>query len=75
VAFGSGTHNRRMFRAAIARSAGYLAELRYHLSLARVMGALSEKVCIELDALRGRASFYSFELLKSLMGPRKGKSD
>jgi hypothetical protein len=75
VAFGSGTHSRRMFRAAIARSAGYLTELGYHLSLARVMGVLPEKVCIELDALRGRATFYSFELLEALMGPRRGKQD
>ena len=73
IAFGSGTHNYKMFRAAVARSSGYLAEFGYYLSLARVMAVLPEKVCDQVDALRGRAAFYTFQLLNSLLAPRDPK--
>lgn len=70
LAFGSGTRNRRMFRQAVARSAGHLSAFGYHLGLARVMGILPEKECTQLDALRGRAAFYTWQLLESLLAPR-----
>lgn len=74
LAFGSGTRNRKLFRMAVARSAGFLGEFGYWLSVTRVMGVLPENVFKELDALRGRASFYTWQLLESLIGPppRKG---
>lgn len=70
LAFGSGTRNRRMFQRAAERSAGYLSEFAYHLAFARVMGLLSEENCKRLDALRGRAAFYTFQLLEGLMEAR-----
>jgi hypothetical protein len=72
VAFGSGTRNRRMFRTAAARASGYLTEFAYDLSLARVMEVLPEKLCTQLDALRGRAAFYTSQLLNSLLMPPNG---
>ena len=76
LAFGSGTRNRRMFRSAVSRVAGYLAEFTYELSLARLMGVIPDKTCDQLDALRGRASFYTFQLLHSLLlPPRRGRRD
>ncbi len=67
LAFGAGTHNRKMFLRSAERSAGYLSEFAYVLNLVRVMSVLPEKVCAELDALRGRASFYTVRLLTSLI--------
>ncbi len=69
LAFGAGTQSRKMFLHSAERSAGYLSEFAYILNLARVMGALPDKVCTELDALRGRASFYTVRLLTSLIAP------
>lgn len=34
------------------------------------MGVLPEKECAQLDALRGRAAFYTWQLLRTLLGPR-----
>ena len=76
LAFGSGTRNRRMFRLAVARVSGYLAEFAYQLSLARVIGLIPDKTCDQLHALRGRAAFYSLQLLQSLLSPpRRGRGD
>ena len=69
VAFGAGTGSNKMFMQAVMRSAGYLSEFAYHLSIARVIGDLPEGLCAQLDALRGRASFYTWQLLNSLMIP------
>jgi hypothetical protein len=66
IAFGAGCGNRRMFLYAVQRSAGFLAEFGYYLSLARVMGVLTDQVWKRLDALRGRAAFYTWQLLESL---------
>ena len=79
LAFGSGTRNKRMFRMSVARVSGYLTEFAYDLSLARVMGVIPAQVCDQLDALRGRASFYTFQLMKSLLSPpgrgERGRAD
>ena len=58
LARGAGTGNERMFRQCAELSAGYLSEIAYFLSLARAMGLMPEETWRELDALRGRASFY-----------------
>ena len=71
LAFGKGTGNRKMFLMATARAGGFLSEFQYHLSLVRVMGVLPEALCGQLDALRGRASFYVGQLMESLLVPRK----
>lgn len=72
LAFGTGTRDRKMFRHAAGWSAGYLAEFAYHLSLARAMGVLAEAAAQRVDALRGRATFYTWQLLESLMAPGGG---
>lgn len=67
LAFGSGTRHRRMFQRSAERSAGFLSEFAYHLAFARVMGLMSEETCTRLDALRGRAAFYTWQLLETLI--------
>jgi hypothetical protein len=69
VAFGAGSGNTKMFATSLMRSAGYLSEFAYHLSIARVIGDLPDGVCTKLAALRGRAAFYTWQLLKSLIAP------
>ncbi len=54
-----------MFIEAVQESAGYLSVLSYYLSLASVMSLLDEGACKRVDALRGRASFYTRQLLES----------
>ncbi len=68
LAFGAGSRHRGMFRLAVARTAGHLSAFGYHLSLVRVMGILPEVECTRLDALRGRAAFYTWSLLAALLG-------
>lgn len=48
------------------RTLGALTELAYHLSLARVMGLVSDDDHREIESLRGRAVFYTIKLLMSL---------
>ena len=68
IARGSGTRSRRMFLQCVGLAAGHLAELAYYLRLANDLGVLPEDKWQELDALRGRASFYTWKLLDSF-GP------
>jgi hypothetical protein len=67
IAFGSGTRNRKMFRRAVERAAGHLSEFAYQLAIARTQGVLLGDVADRLGALRGRASFYTWQLLESLL--------
>ncbi len=67
LAFGVGARNGRMLRQATERSAGYLSEFAYYLTLSRMTGALSENLCASLDALRGRAAYYTWQLWDSLL--------
>ena len=69
LAYGSGTRNRKMFLQSVQRTRGYLSAFAYAVSLARVMGVLSDEVCTRLEALRGRASFYTWQLFESLLTP------
>ncbi len=69
LAFGAGTHNRTMLLHSAERAAGYLSEFAYLTGMIRVMGLLSPTTCTELDALRGRAAFYTLRLLTSLVAP------
>lgn len=69
LAFGSGTRNRRMFLHATERTCGFLSEVAYQLAVLRVMGLLTEEAHKRLDALRGRAAFYTWQLLEQLMHP------
>jgi hypothetical protein len=66
LAFGSGSRNRNLLRRSAEWSAGYLTEFGYHLAVARVTGLLPEDLCTKLDALRGRAAFYTGQLLDHL---------
>ncbi len=75
VAFGAGSGNTKMFAHALMRSSGYLSEFAYHLSIARVIGDIPEALCATLDALRGRANFYTRQLLRSLLVPPNGLDD
>jgi four helix bundle protein len=68
IARGSGTRSRRMFLQCVALAAGHLAELAYYLRLANDLGVLPADKWQELDALRGRAAFYTWKLLDSF-GP------
>ncbi len=69
LAFGVGTGNRRMFRNATSSSAGYLSEFAYYLGMAEVTDAIPLKTRQRWDALRGRASFYTWRLLDELLAP------
>jgi hypothetical protein len=69
LAFGSGTRNRRMFLHATERACGWLSEVAYQLAVLRVMGLLTEEAHKRLDALRGRAAFYTWQLLEQLLRP------
>lgn len=63
LARGAGTGSRIMFRQCAEMSVGHLSEVRYYLSVAHVMGLISETTRRKLDALRGRASFYIWKHL------------
>jgi hypothetical protein len=67
IAFGAGTRNRKMFRRAVERAVGHLSEFAYQLALARSHGVLQPAIADRLSALRGRASFYTWQLLESLL--------
>ncbi len=66
IARGAGMGSRRMFAACLDRTLGALAELGYHLRMARALDLVTEKAEVELEGLRGRAVFYSTKLLTSL---------
>jgi four helix bundle protein len=67
IAFGSGTRSPRMFRRAAERAAGHLSEFAYQLAIAQAQGAVPSEVADRLAALRGRASFYTWQLLETLL--------
>lgn len=75
VAFGAASGNTKMFTYALMRTTGYLSEFAYHLAVARVIGDLPEALCTTLDALRGRANFYTRQLLRALLVPPNGSDD
>lgn len=68
IARGWGTHQRRMFLHCVAMASGHLAELSDYLRLAHETGLLPAEKWKELDAIRGRAAFYTGKLLSSF-GP------
>lgn len=72
IAFGVGTGNRRMFRDATSSSAGYLSEFAYYLGTAVVTRVVPKDTLQRWDALRGRASFYTWRLLDELRAPGRG---
>lgn len=67
LANGAGRRHRGMVRRSVDLAAGFLSELAYGLRLARELGLLAEEKWQELDALRGRAAFYTWKLYLSLM--------
>ncbi len=67
IAFGSGTRSRGMFRRAAERAAGHLSEFAYQLAIAQARGVVPAHVAERLAALRGRASFYTWQLLDTLL--------
>lgn len=73
IAFGTGTGNRRMFRNAVSMSAGYLGEFAYYLTLAEIAQTVPQDTRQRWDALRGRASFYTWRLLDELTAPGGGR--
>jgi four helix bundle protein len=75
IAFGSGTRSRKMFRRALERAAGHLSEFAYQLAVAQARGVLTQPVADRLGALRGRASFYTWQLLETLIagGDARGR--
>ena len=75
LAFGKGTRNRKMFVHATAQASGFLSQFQYYLSLVRVIEALPDELCSQLDALRGRASFYVGQLFESLLSGRGDRSN
>jgi four helix bundle protein len=72
LARGAGIQHRKAFAACVDLAAGYLAEFAYHLRFARDTGVLRREVWQELDALRGRAAFYTWKLYLSLANPAGG---
>ncbi len=74
LAYGCGTQNRKMLVMSVQRTAGYLSAFAYNISLARVMGVLPQDVCTRLEALRGRASFYTWQLFETLLTPPASES-
>jgi four helix bundle protein len=66
IARGSGFRHRRMFAACADRALAALAEISYHLELARAMDLLSAEDRQELESLGGRALFYVMKLAMSL---------
>ena len=63
LAFGVGSGDTRMMRAAALETLGWLSEFAYHLKLAGLMALLKPSTCASLDALRGRGAFYTARLL------------
>lgn len=70
VAFGAGSGDRRMLLRSLYAVQGWLWSYAAHLEVARVMGVLTEQECINLDALRGRASFYTVRHLDRTFRPK-----
>jgi four helix bundle protein len=66
IARGSGFRHRRMFALCVDRTLAALAEISYHLEMARTMDLITEEDHRELESLGGRAVFYSMKLAMSL---------
>ncbi len=75
LAFGCGSHNRKLFLLSVERASGSLSEFGYHLALTRAIGLLPSDQCTRLDALRGRASFYTWQLRRSLIEVPDGRGE
>jgi len=74
IARGTGMGNRRMFVACIDRTLGALAEVGFHLKMARALDLVTEEIEQEIESQRGRAVFYSTKLLTDLMDGTEGAS-
>ncbi len=66
IARGAGFGSRRMLALCLDRSLGALAEVGYHLKMARALDLMTEETERELESLRGRAVFYTTKLLSGL---------
>lgn len=66
IARGAGFGSRRMFALCLDRTLGALAEVGYHLKMARALDFVTEETERELESLRGRATFYTTKLLTGL---------
>lgn len=55
-----------MFVMSLDRTLGALAEVGYHLNIARTLDLVTEGTQQELESLRGRAVFYTAKLLTTL---------
>lgn len=71
LAHGAARQQRGTVRRCVDLAAGFLAELAYLLRVAREFGLLGNGQWQELDALRGRAAFYTWKLYLSLV-PKPG---
>lgn len=66
LAHGSARRSRRVFQRFVELVLGYLAEVSYYLRVARELGLLPEQAVRQLNAQRGRATFYAWKLYLSL---------
>ncbi len=66
LAHGSARTSRKVFQRFVELVLGYLAEVAYHLRLSEEQGILPESTVRQLSALRGRATFYTQKLYRSL---------
>jgi four helix bundle protein len=64
LAFGDSSGSERYRFSATFSAMGYLAEFDYLLKLAHTLGLVSEETRAALDALRGRAWFYTARMLE-----------
>jgi four helix bundle protein len=67
LAHGSARGSTKAFQRFVDLTLGYLSEISYNLELARAIGTIPEDTVKELDALRGRAAFYTWKLYLSLL--------
>lgn len=70
LANGSARQDRQAFLRHVALAGGFLAEFGYVLQLAKERELIRPRTVRELDALRGRATFYAWKLYDSLTAPR-----
>jgi hypothetical protein len=60
-----------MFAMCLDRTLAALAEVGYHLNVARTLDLLTEGTQQDLESLRGRAVFYTTKLLTTLWDQAK----
>jgi four helix bundle protein len=75
LARGAGTGNQKMFRACAEQSLGFLSEVGYLLTVADLTGVIPSDVRDRLDALRGRAAFYTARLVFEAIDPPRLEED